>query len=187
MSSLCFAPPRGDEIRASAKPAVRSGGGALRLDGILGARGGGGGPRSDREGFRTSRRVARRGGLKGRLQEFGLSWHAGDRLGWRAIVPSGGLSGRRRTDHVRSSQAFPASRFAGIPQRSLRNASRIGNGGLKGRLQPGLAATHRHPRSLNRGATKYRGSHGIVAIRLRIPGVRIQRFLRNFQPNGRRV
>jgi hypothetical protein len=30
--------------------------------------------------------------------------------------------------------------FAGIPQRSLRNSSRIGNGGLKGRLQARLPA-----------------------------------------------
>jgi len=34
-----------------------------------------------------------------------------------------------------------ASCFAGIPQRSLRNSSRIGNGGLKGRLQARLPAT----------------------------------------------
>ena len=33
--------------------------------------------------------------------------------------------------------------FAGIPQRSLRNSSRIGNGGLKGRLQARLPATRK--------------------------------------------
>src|ERR1700689_2290193 len=36
--------------------------------------------------------------------------------------------------------------FAGIPQRSLRNSSRIGNGGLKGRLQARLPATRKATR-----------------------------------------
>jgi len=37
----------------------------------------------------------------------------------------------------------PAWCFAGIAQRSLRNSPRIGDGGLKGRLQAGLPATRK--------------------------------------------
>jgi hypothetical protein len=62
-----------------------------------------------------------------------------NRLVWQAIVPAGGLSGRRRTDHSLSRRYFSGFVFAGIPQRSLRNSSRIGNGGLKGRLQATIA------------------------------------------------
>jgi len=40
---------------------------------------------------------------------------------WQAILPAGGLSGRRPTDHSRSSPVFsPASCLAGIMQRSPR-------------------------------------------------------------------
>jgi hypothetical protein len=35
-----------------------------------------------------------------------LFWHALGRVVWQAIVPAGGLSGRRRTDHSRSSHEF---------------------------------------------------------------------------------
>jgi len=41
-----------------------------------------------------------------------------------------------------SDSLFSDFAFFGIVQRSLRNESRIGNGGLKGRLQPRLAASH---------------------------------------------
>jgi hypothetical protein len=47
-------------------------------------------------------------------------------------------TGQQTTHAVRTySSGFV---FAGIPQRSLRNSSRIGNGGLKGRLQARLPA-----------------------------------------------
>ena len=54
-----------------------------------------------------------------RLLEFGLSSHG-------PLTQFAGIS--------------PASCFAGVPPRSLRNSSRIGNGGLKGRLQARLPA-----------------------------------------------
>jgi len=53
------------------------------------------------------------------------------RLVRQAIVPAGGLQAavQQTTHAVRT--YFSGFVFAGIPQRSLRNSSRIGNGGLK--------------------------------------------------------
>jgi hypothetical protein len=49
--------------------------------------------------------------------------------------------------------------FGGIPQRSLRNSSRIGNGGLKGRLQPRLAATRKAILAFEESLTHERPRH----------------------------
>jgi len=57
---------------------------------------------------------------------------------WQAIVPAGGLSGRRPTDH---SQQFIG--FSGIVQRSPINSSRVEEAAWKGRLQARLPATRR--------------------------------------------
>ena len=55
------------------------------------------------------------------------SWHAGGRIVWQAIVPAGGLSGRRRTDHSRSSQLFlrlRVSQASHCEAREIRRVSR---------------------------------------------------------------
>ena len=71
---------------------------------------------------------------------FGRSWHAGGRLVRQAIVPAGGLSGRRPTDHSRSSHLFLRLRVCRHPAAKPEKFVAYQNGGLKGRLQARLPA-----------------------------------------------
>jgi len=66
--------------------------------------------------------------------EFGHSWHVVGRFVRQAIVPAGGLSGRRPTDHSRSSRIFPRLRVSRHHTTKPEKFVAYREGGLKGRL-----------------------------------------------------
>jgi len=74
---------------------------------------------------------------------FGRLWGAVGGPVWQAIVPAGGRSGRRPTDHSRSSQVFPGFVSRWQPAAKPGKFVAYGEGGLKGRLQARLPATRK--------------------------------------------